>query len=108
VLSLGLLYTFVGLGQVSSYDSVTTFLFPGALVVSLILQLPFLHVLGVPPGFAWYLVPTQGPLLLMLGAFERLEAWQWLYGVSVSVLAVMGAYAFARVRFRRHVRLQER
>lgn len=107
VLALGAGYTLLGLGQVASHDSVTAFLFPGALVVAGALQLPFLFVLGVGPDPLWYAIPSQGPLLLMLGAFEPLEPWQWVYAVTVSAGGVAAAWAFARARFRTHVGLAE-
>jgi hypothetical protein len=102
---LGVLYTLIGVGQVASYDSVTSFIFPGVLIVSLVLELPFLYVLGVQPSLPFYLVPTQAPVLLMLGAFEPLRAWQWAYAVGVSVVGIGAAYAFALARFGSHIRL---
>jgi fluoroquinolone transport system permease protein len=105
VLVLGVLYTLIGVGQVASYDSVTTFIFPGVLVVSLVLQLPFLYLIGVEPSLPFYLVPTQAPVLLMLGAFEPLAAWQWTYAAVVSALSIAGACWFAFARFRTHIRL---
>jgi len=105
VFVLGLLYTLIGIGQVASYDSVTRFIFPGVLLVSLVLQLPFLYVLGVRPTPLFYLVPTQAPVLLMLAAFEPLTGWQWAYAIAMSVASITAAYAFARARFRRHIRL---
>jgi fluoroquinolone transport system permease protein len=105
IIVLGVLYTLIGVGQVASYDSVTSFIFPGVLIVSLVLELPFLYVLGVKPGLPFYLVPTQAPVLLMLGAFEPLSTWQWTYAIAVSVVGIGAAYAFALARFRSHVRL---
>lgn len=107
VFSLGALYTFIGLGQVASHDSVLAFLMPGALLVGSLLQLPVLYVLDVGPALAWHLIPTQGPVLLMLAASQPLEPWQWAYAVGVSAASLLGAGWWARVRFRRHVALQE-
>lgn len=108
VLVLGVCYTLVGIGQVAPCQSVTSFLFPGALVVSLVLQLPIFHVAGIGPTLLWYVVPTQAPLLLIMGAFEPLSPWQWGYAVAVSVGAVWASYAFARARFRAHIGFSER
>jgi fluoroquinolone transport system permease protein len=107
VVSLGVVYTAVGMGQVAAHDSVTSFLMPGALLVGSLLQLPFLYVLGVGPLGAWYFVPTQGPLLLMLAGFESLEPWQWLYAVGMSSAAIAGSWWWARRRFLAFVSLQE-
>jgi fluoroquinolone transport system permease protein len=104
IVVLGGLYTFVGVGQVATQDSVTGFIFPGALIVSLVLSMPFLYVLGVEPSLPIYLVPTQAPLLLILAAFEPITAWQWLYAVVASLVGVGLAFAYALARFREHIR----
>ena len=108
VLSLGLLNTFVGLGQVAPHDSVLGFLIPGALLVGSAMQWPFLYALEVGPPALWYLFPTQGPLLLLLGAFRPLEPWQWVYAVGMSLAAVVVSGWWLRRRFRRYIALQER
>lgn len=107
VLVLGAGYTLLGIGQVASHDSVTSFLFPGAMLVAGVLQLPFLFVLGVGPDLLWYAIPSHAPLLLMLGAFEPLARWQWIYAVAVSAAGLAAAWVFARARFRSHIRLAE-
>jgi len=104
---LGLFYTFVGMGQVASHSSVTAFLFPNAVITGLILQLPALYLLDVGPPWLWHLIPTMGPLLLMLGAFEPIEPWQWAYAVGVSLLSVGVAGAWAKRRFSTYIKLQE-
>ena len=105
VVFLGLFYTFLGLGQAASHDSLFSFLIPGAMLVSLILQLPFLYVLDIKPVF-WHLVPTQAPLLLMLAGSESLPAWQWVYGFAVSITSILVLERWARRRFARFVALQ--
>ncbi len=106
VAALGVAYTMVGMGQVAAHDSVTSFLMPGALIVGGILQLPFLYVLGVGPNGLWYAIPSQGPLLLMLGAFEPIEPWQWAYALSMSAASVGASAWWARRRISRFVSLQ--
>ena len=107
VTCLGVIYTLVGMGQVASHNSVTAFLFPGAMLVRMVLQLPFLYVLDVGPPLLWYAIPTQGSLLLMLGATEPLEAWQWAYAIGVSLFAVGLAGGWAKRRFAHYIALQE-
>jgi len=107
VAGLGMIYTLVGMGQVAGHDSVTSFLMPGALLVGSVLQLPIFYVLGVGPGWIWYLVPTQGPLLFMLAGFEPLAPWQWGYAVAMTASAVVMSSWWARRRFDRFVRLSD-
>ena len=107
LLGMGLGYTLIGLGMVASHDSVTTFLFPDALLVVTVLQLAFLSVFDVGPTLLYYVIPLQGPFVLMLGAFSPIETWQWVYGVVMTLALIVGSYTFTRVRFRTHMGLQE-
>lgn len=106
VVCLGVLYTLVGLGQVASHDSVTAFLFPGAVLVTLVMELPVFYVIA-GPSLPWYLIPTQGSLLLMLGATETLEIWQWAYAIVVSLVSIVLAFWWAKHRFARFIALQK-
>jgi ABC-type Na+ efflux pump permease subunit len=106
LLGLGLAYTLLGLGLVASHESVTTFVFPDALVLVGVLQGVFFGIFDVGPQIIYYFIPAQGPFLLMLGAFAPLETWQWTYAVIMTMALVVGSYFFARARFRTHIRLQ--
>ncbi len=101
---LGVFYTLVGVGIAAGYEVVTQFLLPVGTLVAMVLQLPFLSLLGVGPGWLWYLIPTQAPLLLLQGAFEPLAPWQWAYAAVVSTGMVLGAAVFCARRFRVHLR----
>lgn len=106
VVCLGVLYTLVGLGQVASNDSVTAFLFPGAVLITGLLQLPIFYVISGPDP-VWYLFPTQGALLLMLGASETLDGWQWGYAIVASLVSMAVAFCWTKRRFARFIALQE-
>jgi fluoroquinolone transport system permease protein len=66
-----------------------------------------MHLLGVEPALLWYLIPTQGPMLLILAAFEPLEPWQWGYAVGMSMAAMAASAWWARRRFSRFVQLAD-
>lgn len=104
---LGGFYTFLGLGLAAPFKAVTRFLLPTGTLVAMVLQLPFLSLLGVGPAWLWYLIPTQAPLLLLQGAFEPLAPWQWAYALATSAAMLAGSWAYCMHRFRRHVRLPE-
>lgn len=106
VACLGAFYTLVGLGQAASKNSITAFLFPGAVIVTAILQLPMFHVITGPFPL-WYVLPTQGPMLLMLGGSEPLENWQWVYAIVMSMVSILWAFWWAKSRFADLVKLQE-
>jgi hypothetical protein len=104
---LGVFYTMMGLAFATPYDSVTAFMLPVGAGVAMVLQLPFLSLLGVSPWWVWYLIPTQAPLLILLAAFEPLEMWQWGYVAVMSPLMLVGAWTFCRQRFRHHIQFPE-
>lgn len=106
VLCLGVIFTLVGLGQAAAHDSVTAFLFPGAVIITGVMQMPVFYVIASPELF-WYLIPTQGPLLLMLAATEPLETWQWAYAIITSSASMALAFWWARSRFAQFIALQE-
>ena len=103
LLLLAAFQTLVGLGQAAPHDAVTSFLVPGAALAGTVLQLPVFYVFGAGPPWIWYLIPTQGPLLLILASFQEIEAWQWVYAVGVSLLSTAWAAWWARRRFARYV-----
>ena len=105
ILVLGLSYTYLGIGMASAYDSVTAFLFPEATLVSVILQLPFLEAFGIGPAWLWGVIPSSGPMALMLGAFGAPISWP--RAVAMSALLLAGSVAYAHARFRRHVGLRK-
>ncbi len=99
-LVLGVFYTLVGLGLAAPFDAITRFLLPTGTLVAMILQLPFLSLVGLGPDWLWYAVPTQAPLLILLAAFEPLSTGQWLYALGMSTAMIGGAYALCVHRFR--------
>jgi fluoroquinolone transport system permease protein len=107
IISLGLMNTLVGLGQVASHTSVLSFLMPGAALVGSVMQWPFLGALGIGPWWLYYAIPTNGPFLLMRGAFSPLEPWQWGYAVGMSLLTIAALARWARRRLHTHLRLQQ-
>ncbi len=96
---LGAFYTLLGVGLATGYKAVTTFLLPAGTIVAMICQLPFFSLLGLGPDWLWLLIPTQAPLWLLLGAFEPLATWQWIYASIMSALMLGGAWRFCAHRF---------
>lgn len=107
IVMLGVMYTYLGLGLASPHESVTSFLFPWTLLVSIVAQLPFFFVLGVGPEGLWYFIPTQAAVLLMLSATQSLEWWQWVYVVVVGGGGMIGCGWWCKTRFQRYLQLTE-
>jgi fluoroquinolone transport system permease protein len=76
-----------------------------AVVPLAVMNLPVLHLSGLWPNPVLYLVPTQGPLLLLGAAFDQvaLAPWQLVYSVAYPVSCLVGLSVVARAMFVRHV-----
>jgi len=79
--------------------------FLAATIPLALLNLPMLYLSGVWPNPVLYLLPTQGPLLLMGRAFDQvsLAPWQAGYAVLYPLLWLAGMCWAAKVLFDRYV-----
>ncbi|EFG73676.1 hypothetical protein HMPREF0591_6411 [Mycobacterium parascrofulaceum ATCC BAA-614] len=70
-----------------------------------VMNLPVLYLSGVWPNPVLYLLPTQGPLLLLGCAFNqiRLTAWQAGYAVAYPALSIAALCWAAKALFARYV-----
>lgn len=104
---LGAMLTLIGFIMVLRFDSITDFLIP-ALVVGGIMQMPFLHFIGLAEHLLWYLVPTTAPTLLMTAAWQPLELWQWVYAIGYSALILLVGYRWALSAFDKYIVLNQK
>jgi fluoroquinolone transport system permease protein len=79
--------------------------FLAAAVPLMVLSLPILFYSGVWPNPVLYLIPSQGPLLLLGSAFGQvtLAPWQVLYSVLYPLVCVAGLCWAAKAAFGRYV-----
>jgi fluoroquinolone transport system permease protein len=93
-------------GFISSlpFASVTDW-FLAATVPLAVLSLPILYYSGVWPNPVFYLIPSQGPLLLLGSAFDQvmLAPWQVIYAVLYPVVSLVGLCWAAKALFGRYV-----
>ena len=93
-------------GFISSlpFGSVTDWFLAGTIPLA-ILSLPVLYLSGVWPNPVLYLIPTQGPLLLLATAFDQvvLAPWQVVYAVVYPVVCIAGLCWAAKSMFVRYV-----
>ena len=93
-------------GFISSlpFASVTDWFLAATLPLA-VLSLPILFYSGLWPNALLYLIPTQGPLLLLGAAFDQLTlaAWQVTYAVLYPVACVAALYRAAKALFARYV-----
>jgi fluoroquinolone transport system permease protein len=86
------------------FASVTDW-FLAATIPLAVLSLPILFYSGVWPSPVVYLIPSQGPLLLLGSAFYQvtLAPWQVLYAVLYPLVCVVGLCWAAKSAFGRYV-----
>ena len=80
------------------YDALNEYIMP-AMGVVVVLELPSFVYFGLPQNFLLYLLPTQGPLLLLQWAFAPLEGWKLAYGILGSAAFIVAGYVLARRAF---------
>jgi fluoroquinolone transport system permease protein len=85
------------------FASVTDW-FLAATIPLAVLSLPILFYSGVWPNPVLYLIPSQGPLLLLGSAFGQvtLAPWQLLYAVLYPIACVAGLCWAAKAAFNRY------
>lgn len=99
-----LLMLLVGFTTALPFGSVTDWFLVASLPLAL-MNLSVLYYSGVWPHPVLYLVPTQGPLLLLGAAFDQvsLVLWQVGYALVYPILWVAGLFWTARAMFARCV-----
>lgn len=102
LVGLASLYVLIGLALVVRFKSLTDFLVP-VLLLSAVIQSPFIHFLGLFEHWAFLLIPTAGPTLVMMQALGPVEPTVALFGYFWTALWVVLLALWARRAFQRHI-----
>ncbi len=99
-----LLMLLVGFTTSLPFASVSDW-FLAATIPLAVMNLPVLHYCGLWPNSLLYLIPTQGPLLLLGAAFDQvtLTPWQTVYAVAYPAVCVAALCGAAKALFSRYV-----
>jgi fluoroquinolone transport system permease protein len=100
-----LLMLLVGFITSLPFTSVSDWFMSATIPLAVMSGLPVLHYSGVWPNPVLYLIPTQGPLLLLGAAFDQvnLAPWQVIYSVVYPVLCLAGLCWAAKAMFGHYV-----
>ncbi|OBB89579.1 hypothetical protein [Mycolicibacterium peregrinum] len=100
-----LLMLLVGFITSLPFASVTDWFLAATIPLAVMLVPPLIYYSGLWPNPVLYLVPTQGPVLLLGAAFDQvaLTSWQMLYSVLYPVLSLVVLWRTAHVLFGRYV-----
>ena len=102
IVGIGVIYTLIGIILIVRYDKMTDFLLPMAFV-AIVLQLPFLHFLGLVVHPVFLVIPTSAPTMLMQGAYVSLTPWQWVYASVYPAALILLLAMWAYRAFDKHV-----
>lgn len=97
----------LAVGFISSlpFSSVSDWFMSATIPLAVMTGLPVLHYSGVWSSPVLYLIPTQGPLLLLGHAFGQvtLTPWQAVYAVLYPVVSLVALLGAAKALFGRYV-----
>lgn len=100
-----LLMLVVGFITSLPFASVTDWFLAATIPLAIMLVPPLVYYSGLWPNPVLYVIPTQGPLLLLGAAFDQMNLTisQILYAVSYPLLCLVGLCRAAKVLFARYV-----
>ncbi len=98
------LMVLAGFVTAPQFPSISEWLLPSTLLLA-VASLPVLDYSGLVRHPLFWLVPTEGPLLLLGTAFHQVEptGWQLVYAVAYPLAWLAGLSLLAGRVFRRHV-----
>jgi fluoroquinolone transport system permease protein len=97
-----LLTLLVGFIAVSRYETISEYLIPSQIYL-LPLAVPLIDFAGLWHNPVLYLIPTQGSLLMLHGAFAPIAPRQLAYAVVVQLFWIAALVPLARRAFERHI-----
>ncbi|SON62306.1 Fluoroquinolones export permease protein [Mycobacterium simulans] len=100
-----LLMLLVGFISSLPFASVTDWFLSATIPLTIMLVPPIVYYSGLWPNPVLYVIPTQGPLLLLGAAFDQvsLAPWQLGYAVGYPILCTAGLWRAAKALFGRYV-----
>jgi len=102
IITIGTIYTLIGIILIVRYDKITDFLIPMA-GVAVVLQLPFLYFLDMIRHPSLLVIPTSAPAVIMQGAYSQLPSWQWPYAIVYTALIIVALTVWAYRAFNKHI-----
>lgn len=90
------------------FASITDWAMPSTMVL-LVVSLPLIHYSGLWPSPVFYLLPTQGPLILFGAAFDTIAPawWELVYAVAYPLAWIVALCLVARRVFDTHIVARE-
>ncbi|HKI89219.1 MAG TPA: ABC transporter permease [Draconibacterium sp.] len=90
---------FIGVAKVKTFNQyiivIPLFIAP--------LSLPYLYFFGVSNSWLFYILPTQGALILFRNAFEKVAVGDTIYALVYLILSIWIAYRISKQLFLKHI-----
>jgi fluoroquinolone transport system permease protein len=110
LLSLGIILTsifflLIGVIAVLPYQSISSFIIPSQLYI-IVFYLPLIDYLGWFKSILFYLIPTQGSLVLLKAAFGgagNTSLGQLIFAVFYMLIWIVGLIKIAQGQFEKHI-----
>ena len=102
IISIGIIYTLVGIILIVRYEKITEFLIPLA-VIAMILQLPVLYFLGWIKLGIFLIIPTSAPTMIIQGSYIQLSMLEWIYAISYTIISIIVFWGWAHNAFKKHI-----
>jgi len=102
IVTIGVMYTLIGIIMIVRYDSITDFLIPLTLV-AIVMQLAFLYFLGLIETPLLLVIPVSGPTMIMTAAYRDLSAVEWIYAIGYTSVLLIGLSVWAYRAFETHI-----
>jgi len=95
-------FTLIGFVAVSRFDTVNKYIITSVLYITL-LSIPLLGYFNIYNTLYFYLFPTQASLILIRGAFEPIESWEFFYSFGYLTVLNLFVYRWAYSCFCRYI-----
>lgn len=104
VILTSFLFLLIGIIAVLPYKSISTFIIPSQLYV-IVFYLPLINYFGWYKSAFFYLVPTQGSLILLNAAFKEgiATSWHIIYAICYMIIWIIVLSWFAKIRFEKYI-----
>lgn len=100
---INLFYAMLGVVLIVRFNRFTDFMFP-AVIVMVVLQIPIIYYADILHAPWLLLIPSAAPVMLVHGAFNTLETWEWVYGIGYSIAIITGFMWWSYLAFIEHIR----
>jgi fluoroquinolone transport system permease protein len=102
MITMGVIYTLLGIVLVVRYDKITDFLIPMGAIAT-VLQLPFLHFMDIVVSPLWLIFPSSATTMLVRGAYVPLSTGEWVYVIGYTAVQIIVLTGWAYRAFQTHI-----